>query len=316
MEKGKTWNVLDKGYVKYIDSMGSDELIVETARMSTGRGFISWEPYKRCDKCDVVGDIGMTAVGFGGCEGGEEHQWKSFPRGDMGFLEYIYSHRHATPFESPELMIEFKAPIVVLWQWVRHRTQSYNIESGRYIQLADEHYVPSPDRFKKQSTVNKQDSALEVFDPEVAALFIDMLQREQESNYENYDVMVQGGVANELSRLNAPMSRYTRARAKTDLRNWLSFLLLRLQSRHSNPQWEIAEYAKVVAEIIKHLYPRTYEMFEEHTLHAETFSRTEMNLIRQVFNKLTMEAGQGKFHAMPPGFDKRIYQSVVTKMKE
>jgi len=284
MEKGHTQHVLDKGYLKYVNSMGDDAEIVEAARMSTGRGFVSWEPYKRCENCDAIGDAGMTTVGFEGCgidtRKGAEHKWKDFPRGDMGFLEYIYSHRHMTPFEMPDLIVEFKAPIVVVWEWVRHRTQSFNIESGRYVQLSNEHYVPELSRFKKQSTVNKQDSGLELFDPADAAVFANLLAQEQEDNYENYENLCQHGVAKELARLNAPMSRYTRGRAKANLRNWLAFLLLRKQTHHSKPQWEIAQFAEAIGNIIKTLWPRTYELFEEHTLYAQTFSRTEMQLIR------------------------------------
>lgn len=315
MEKGYTKKVLDHGYIKLVNFMGDDEEIVEAARMSTGRGFVSWEPYRRCEACDLV-DGPLWMASQPDCDGNPDHKWKKFPRGDVGFMEYLYSHKHMTPFEMPDLIVEFKAPIMVIWEWVRHRTMSFNIESGRYSQLANEHYLPELSRFKKQSDSNKQDSGIEVFDPEVARVFIEMLKTEQDYIYENYDVMVQGGVAKELARLNAPMSRYSRGRVKANLRNWLAFLLLRKQTAHSKPQWEIAQFADAIGEIIQALYPRTYALFEEYTLYSETFSRTEMKLIRQVFNKVTLEAGQGVMHAMPPDFDRRVYESVIRKMKE
>lgn len=46
--------VLDHGYVEFVESWGSDERIVEAARMSSGKGFIDWLPYKRCSGCDLV----------------------------------------------------------------------------------------------------------------------------------------------------------------------------------------------------------------------------------------------------------------------
>jgi thymidylate synthase (FAD) len=314
LSKGQTWPVLDHGYVKYINSMGDDEEIVEAARMSTGRGFVSWEPYKRCETCDLVdGPLWMASLPE--CDDSAGHKWKNFPRGDVGFMEYLYSHKHMTPFEMPDLIIEFKAPIMVIWEWVRHRTMSFNIESGRYTQLANEHYLPSKDRFKKQSTTNKQDSSIELFDPDTAALFIEALAREQEQNYETYEDMVAGGVAKELARLNAPMARYSRGRVKANLRNWLAFLLLRKQTKHSNPQWEIAQYADVIGEIIKSLYPRTYELFEEYTLYAETFSRSEMRALRILLKKVGVNPEKGSLTMDDPEFTARTIASLMAKLK-
>lgn len=275
LSKGHTWKVLDKGYLKYIDSMGSDEDIIDAARMSTGRGFVSWEAYKRCKGCDQVLSLEQECLGCDRGTGVTE-----FPRGDCSMLEFIYSHKHMTPFEMGELIVEFKCPIVVVWEWVRHRTQSYNIESGRYVQLADEHYLPEPGRFRKQSKQNRQDSGVEMFDPAVAQAFIKTLEMEQRNVYRTYDDLVDQGVAKELARLNAPMSRYTRGRAKANLRNWLAFLILRKQSHHSKPQWEIAQFAEIVGLIVKTLFPRTYALFEEHTLYSVTFSKSEMEALR------------------------------------
>lgn len=301
MQKGQTWNVLDKGYVKYINSMGSDEEIVEAARMSTGKGFIDWNPVVACEICGVTEQEHMVLQNNCDRRGaGLPHVMKK-TKGDNWFLEFLYSHKHMTPFEMPELTIEFKAPIVVIWEWVRHRTQTYNIESGRYIQLANEHYLPTLDRFARQSTVNKQDSSLELFDPIEAQAFVDLMYADQEQNYALYNKLVDEGVAKELARLNAPMSRYSRGRAKANLRNWFAFLLLRKRTAHSKPQWEISQYADIVGEIIKTLWPRSYALFEEYTLYSVTFSRTEMAALQamakdyermcRTFGTLISEAG-------------------------
>lgn len=309
--KGQTWPVLDKGYVKYINSMGDDDEIVEAARMSTGRGFVSWEPYKRCETCDLVdGPLWMASLPE--CDDVAGHKWKSFPRGDVGFMEYLYAHKHMTPFEMPDLVIEFKAPIMVIWEWVRHRTMSFNIESGRYTQLANEHYLPEIGRFAKQSKTNKQDSGLEIFDPGDAAIFRNILQAEQESIYETYDNFVEHGMVKELARLNAPMSRYSRGRAKANLRNWFAFLLLRKQTKHSNPQWEIAQFADAIGNIIKELYPRAYELFEEYTLYSETFSRTEMKIVRSILSSLPVKITE---EANDMGIDHRWVRSLTTKLR-
>lgn len=321
LEKGHTWKVLDKGYVKFIGSMGADEEIVEAARMSTGRGFVSWEAYRRCEVCDEVELVTEKAVtteciGEGRLRDSSPHKWQPFDRGDFGFLDYLYMNKHATPFEMCSLSIEVKAPIFVLREWQRHRVQKYNEFSARYAQMPNEHYIPELNRIVKQSKTNRQASSAEAFPRDIAAQITAEIERQQIEIYETYDSWIDNGLANEVARINTPGSRYSKMRAKTDLRNWLGFLILRKQSRHSKPQWEIAQYADVIGEIIKILFPRTYELFEEHTLYSETFSRTEMKLLRQVFNKLALEAGQGELHGLPPGFEKRTYKSVMGKLKE
>lgn len=133
MEKGYTIKVLDHGHVTFIDAMGSDEDIVAAARMSTGRGFISWEPYKRCKKCDVLLlSKGLTTCGLCGvvtnyhlsvCPSLNcKHDWSDFPRGDLGILDYLYRNRHTTPFEMCELIIDVQVPMDAWRQWIRHRT--------------------------------------------------------------------------------------------------------------------------------------------------------------------------------------------------
>lgn len=307
-QKGYTKKVLDHGYIKLINYMGDDEEIVEAARMSTGRGFVSWDQYSRCKVCDLV-----TIIGVSGrlCT----HQdWQHFPRGDIGFMEYLYSHKHMTPFEMPDMVVEFKAPIMVIWELVRHRTMSFNIESGRYSQLANEHYLPELIRFAKQSSTNKQDSSLEIFDHSEARVIRDLLEAEQESIYKNYDNFVEQGLVKELARLNAPMSRYSRGRAKANLRNWLAFLLLRKQTQHSKPQWEIAQFADAIGEIIKSLYPRTYELFEEYTLYSETFSRSEMTALRALVRQIESH-GVNLKDAGPLGLSKSKHGDFLRKLR-
>ena len=92
-------NVLDKGFVEFKEAWGSDERIIEAARMSVEGGFVSWEPY-------------------------EGH-----PKGDGGLLKYLYSNRHATPFEMAGMTVVIQAPIMVFREWHRHRTQCLSGET-------------------------------------------------------------------------------------------------------------------------------------------------------------------------------------------
>lgn len=216
--------VLDHGYVKLVDKWGSDEGIIEAARMSTAKGFQGWET-------------------------------------DARLLQYLWRHKHCTPFEMAGLTIEVQAPIFVFREWHRHRTQSYNELSARYTELPDLFYIPSLERLMagRQATKNKQGSE-EGFTEREAALIqadIAMAYRESRKDYMN---LIDKGVSRELARLVIPVSQYSRMRASANLRNWLQFLELRMAE---GAQWEIRQFANVVGEIVSELFPRTYALFKE-----------------------------------------------------
>lgn len=263
--------VLDHGYVRLIDSMGKDQTIVEAARMSTGKGFLGWDP-RDCD-CTGAALDGAPTPDCPLCAG------KGTLRGDQHLLTYLYSHHHMTPFEMCELHLEVQAPIMVFREWHRHRTQSYNEFSARYAVMPNLHYVPSLDRFRKPGK-NKQGSDGPPLSDVSATDFRSVICDDQQTVYANYEAMLEEGLAPEVARINCPVSRYSRMRGKTDLRNWLAFLTLRAAP---DAQWEIRQYAHAVAEIVKTLWPRAYELFEEYTLYAVTLSRTEVAAMQQFF---------------------------------
>jgi len=245
--------VLDHGYVKYIAHLGTDEAIIDAARMSTNGGFISWEPY-------------------------EGH-----PKGDAGLLKFLYKNQHLTPFEmGGDLVIEAQAPIFVVREWFRHRTMSFNEASARYAVMPDLHYLPPVERMVKQDQKNKQAGAEERLDNALAVTAQDLMKREQRWLYDDYKALIEEGLAREVARINTPVSRYTRFRAKANLRNWLQFLHLRMAE---NAQQEIRVFADAVAILVKQLWPRTWELFEEYTLHGKHLSRTEAEQYRQVMQE-------------------------------
>ena len=136
--------LLDHGYVRFIESYGSDERIVEAARMSTDKGFLGWGELETCPECSGTGKwrAGLD-TNCPQCEGQGQRVLKA---GDEKLLAYLYNNKHSTPFEMAGLIIEVKAPIFVFREWHRHRTQSYNEMSARYVPLPDENYVPSIER--------------------------------------------------------------------------------------------------------------------------------------------------------------------------
>ncbi|AMV34354.1 Thymidylate synthase ThyX [Pirellula sp. SH-Sr6A] len=223
-------HVLDEGYVELVEGWGSDESIIEAARMSTGKGFNGW--------------------------GTEEKP------GDEKLLAFLYNNKHATPFEMGGVVIEVKAPIFVFREWHRHRTQSYNEMSARYIPLLDENYVPSLERVMvgaNTATSNKQAQGNgKPLTAEDAAQWVYELQALYDQAQIVYQLGINLGVPKELARLPVPVARYSRMRACANLRNWLAFLTLR---QAPAAQWEIREYANAVGEIIADRFPRTWELF-------------------------------------------------------
>ena len=256
----KSVPILDKGYVQLIETWGSDERIIEAARMSTGKGFNGWgeDP---CTDCNGFGRgqeymNGSTVDSdvCGSCGGAGKTV------GDEKLLAYLYNNNHATPFEMAGMIIEVKAPIFIFREWHRHRTQSYNEMSARYIPLPDDNYVPTIERIMMTSSTNKQaQSAGGVLEEYGAKRFQDDLVESYKYAEDSYQDALAMGVPKELARLGLPVGRYSRMRASANLRNWLAFLTLR---DHPAAQWEIQQYAKEVGNLIQEAFPHTYELFD------------------------------------------------------
>lgn len=219
-------DVLDHGYVRLVETWGSDERIIEAARMSTGKGFQGWGTPEK--------------------------------PGDEKLLAFLWNNKHTSPFEQAGFSIEVQAPLMVFREWHRHRTQSYNEFSGRYAQMPDVHYLPDPERIKAQSKKNKQGTGTDELPPEIVAEFLERIATEQRMIYATYEWALSKGIAREVARINTPISRYSKMVASANLLNWLKFLSLRLPE---NAQWEIRQYANEVAKIVAEKFPRTWTLF-------------------------------------------------------
>jgi thymidylate synthase (FAD) len=138
--------VLDHGYVELVESWGSDERIIEAARMSTNKGFQGWGP-RHDDWCNHA-DVWFAADGLAPCTCAPKP-------GDEKLLRYLWEHKHYTPFEMGGMVLEIQAPIFVFREWHRHRTQSYNELSARYTPLPDVNYVPTVDRLMMNANAVK-----------------------------------------------------------------------------------------------------------------------------------------------------------------
>lgn len=238
--------VLDHGYVQMIESWGSDETIIASARMSTNKGFRHWG-MKACEEHKSVGPMAYCNE----CKGDEK------------LLRYLYEKKHLTPFEMAGMTIEVQAPIFVFREWHRHRSQSFNEMSARYTPLPDVNYLPTEERCLMVGGANKQagkaKDAAELTQDSVSE-WLDLLNNLYEKAEDVYQDGLKRGIPKELARLSVPVARYSKMRASANLRAWLMFLTLRMDTA---AQYEIRMYANEVAKLVKQTFPRTYELFAE-----------------------------------------------------
>lgn len=243
--------VLDHGFIRVVDYMGNDDAVVQSARVSYGRGT------KKTSE-------------------------------DSALINYLMRHAHSTPFEMAEIKIHVKLPIFVARQWIRHRTASINEYSARYSILDKEFYVPMGEHLAAQSTSNRQGRS-NVLDGREAATVLTMLRTDAEHAYAHYREMLnegddgtaidpeRHGLARELARMNLPVNFYTQWYWKIDLHNLMGFLRLRADA---HAQYEIRAYANVLMDILKRWVPLTHHAFVEHQLQGAKLSSTALNVVR------------------------------------
>ena len=240
----KEYSVLDHGFVRLVDYLGSDQRIVQSARVSYGEGTKTY-------------------------------------RQDKGLINYLLRNDHTSPFEQVVFTFHVKMPIFVARQWTRHRTARMNEISGRYSVMKDEVYIPEADNIALQSEDNKQGRASEPVDPATAAAVREMMAEDTKRTFESYHKLLDMGIAREISRIDLPLSLYTEFYWEIDLHNLFHFLKLRLDN---HAQFEIRQYAVVMLEIIRRVCPIATEAFENHKLKGRSFSGREMEAIKAMLN--------------------------------
>ena len=249
----KPIEVLDHGFVRVIDYMGDDSSIVQSARVSYGKGT------KKISN-------------------------------DKGLIKYLMRHRHSTPFEMCEIKFHIKLPIFIARQWIRHRTANVNEYSARYSILDKEFYIPSAENLAAQSAINNQGRGDALTDDE-ASNVIQILKKDAEQTYSNYETLLnensggniieesKSGIARELARMNLTLNTYTQWYWKIDLNNLLHFLALRADD---HAQYEIRVYADIMLDIVKRWVPLTYAAFEDYRIGGTELSAKEITLMKKL----------------------------------
>lgn len=181
------------------------------------------------------------------------------PEADKKLLLYLLNHRHTSPFEHVIFKFRINAPVVVWWQWVRHRTWSFNFQSGRYVEFEEEH-LHEPVAWRRQSQFNKQGSD-GLVEARLQNDLNDLWLNAQQDGMRNYRYALDNGVAKEQARLFLPgFGVMYQAIATVDAHNLMHFLSLRL---HREAQLEIREYAQDVMDIFAAFMPTAAEWLME-----------------------------------------------------
>jgi thymidylate synthase (FAD) len=224
--------VLDKGFVEVVDSLGNDLTVVNSARVSFGK------------------------------------RKETFDKSDERLVRYLAKYKHYSPFRHLQVQFHIKAPEFVMRQWYKHvvgiettsnsatKDHAWNEISGRYVPVED-YYEPSV--WRKQSDDNKQASE---------GVLDDLQQKRMNDVYSDlmrkvrmtYDKMVKAGMAKEQARIILPLNQYTEVYWTASFQAIMNFIELRDEP---TSQWEIQQYAKVMKELMFDVYPKTTEIWSK-----------------------------------------------------
>ena len=247
--------VLDHGFIRVIDYMGDDSSIVQSARVSYGKG---------TKKVST----------------------------DEGLIRYLMRHWHSTPFEMCEIKYHVKLPIFIARQWIRHRTANVNEYSARYSILDKEFYIPAKEQLSAQATNNRQGRG-DLITGEQADEVLKILKDDAVRTYDNYEKMLnerfdgtiidekKSGLARELARMNLTLNSYTQWYWKTDLLNLMNFLFLR---GDSHAQYEIRVYAEKMLDTVKKWVPITHAAFLDYRVGAAHLSSKGLKIVKLMIN--------------------------------
>jgi thymidylate synthase (FAD) len=220
-------NVLDNGYVRLVDTLGTDLSVANAARVSYDK------------------------------------ESKEMSERDAKLIKFLWDEKHTSPFRHAAMTFEVYAPLLVARQWWKYAVSSthvddqngWNESSRRYITENEEFYLPKGHQWRSKPENSKQGSG-EPLPAEEGGWFTNKLFDTIEAGTKLYHQAMDAGIAPEQARLFLPAySMYVRWRWTVSLHGALTFLEQRLPQ---DAQYEIREYAQAVKELTKQSFPQTY----------------------------------------------------------
>ena len=222
--------VLDKGFIEVIDSLGNDLTVVNSARVSFGK------------------------------------RKEVYDKSDERLVRYLAKYKHFSPFRHLQVQFHVKAPEFVMRQWYKHvvgiettsnsatKDHAWNEISGRYVPVED-FYTPSV--FRKQSEDNKQATEGAIDEQELA---LKKWNEVMSSITDGYHHLLDMGVGKEQARAILPLNQYTEVYWTASFQAIMNFIELRAEK---TSQWEIQEYAKTLQKLMFDVFPKTTKIWSE-----------------------------------------------------
>lgn len=218
------------GKVEFVEHMGTDLTVVNSARVSFG---------KHKEIMDLK---------------------------DQKLIKYLIKHKHTSTLEHNNVTFRFKVPLFVRSQHHRHRTWKYNEISRRYTDFNIEFYEPT--QFRTQHKSNRQASNEdELVNPNVYSRYLGyaapanlVIQDHHTRSLKLFNELIDKGICREQARGVLPQNMYTEYYGTVDLNNLLKFIGLRT---HEGAQWEIQKAAEACLEIAEDLWPVTVRAYRE-----------------------------------------------------
>ena len=179
-----------------------------------------------------------------------------FTDSEQGVLKFLMRERHGSPFEHNFFKFHVRAPIFVIREWQRHRVGcSYNEESGRYVELRPDFYVP------ERSRIQEGKPGSYVFTDGTRVQDIQVSQSVKANNelaFNAYKVMIDSGIAKEQARIVLPVNIYSEFYFTCNARSLMNFLSLRMDE---TAMYEIRMYAEAMYQLWENVMPFTAEAF-------------------------------------------------------
>lgn len=214
------------GAVEYVEHMGSDLTVVNSARVSFG---------KHKEEIDEK---------------------------DEKLIQYLINHKHTSTLEHNVVTFRFIVPLFVRSQHHRHRTWSYNEISRRYTDVDIRFYEPK--EFRTQHKSNRQSSNVEdLIDPKYAwdgETYTAAVKNHHRKSLAFYEDMLAAGICREQARGILPQNMYTEYYGTVNLSNLIKFIDLRT---HEGAQWEIQQVARACLQIAEEIWPKTINIYRE-----------------------------------------------------
>jgi thymidylate synthase (FAD) len=222
MSENQMINVLDNGYVRLVNVMGSDLTVVNSARVSYDK------------------------------------ESKELTERDIRLIKFLARENHTSPFRHATIQFEIYAPLMVARQWWKyvvgsdHVMDAWNESSRRYITEEPTFYIPKADEWRSAPENSKQGSGEPILES-LGASFTRDLMRYIEKGEKLYEDALECGICAEQARLFLPAyGMYVRWYWTASLQSVAHFLNQRLAH---DAQREIQEYAKAVYELVKPHFP-------------------------------------------------------------